>query len=165
MGALTEVEIFDCLKDNFKSAIRHCEALATSPKKGTAYRALRTNLRLIEGACKQAAAWRQDTRWLRIAFMMGEAHKRAGDWLRGIKQPNGPRIPLAPGHRHPAFMGLAENMRKGLAIAEGYRTRATNHVGTVLPEPLPGPHRDTRPVHVSGFKARESGLLVPEHAA
>ena len=165
MGMLTEQEIFDCLRDNFKSAIRHCESLAREPRKGATYRVLRDNLRLIEGAAKQAAAWRADARWLRISFMMGEAHKRAGDWLRGIKGPNGRRIPLAPGHLHPNFMALAENMRKGLSISEGYRTRATHARGPILPVQLPAPHRDTRPVHVSGFKPTAYGLLIPTAAA
>ena len=159
MGMLTEQEIFDCLRDHFRSAIRYCEALAREPRKGSNYRALRADLKKIEGAARQAATWRSDARWLRISFMMGEAHKRAGEWLRGVRKPGvRGRIPLAPGHLHPCFMGLAENMRKGLVIAEGYRTRATQVVGRpILPRPLEGPHRDTRPV---GW--RQSGsLMVP----
>ena len=167
MGNLTEVEIFDCLKSNFRLAAQCCDDLARLPKKGPTYRRLRDHLKLIEGSCKQAAAWRQDARWLRIAFMMGEAHKRAGAWLRGTKMPDGTRVKTADGHLHPLFLGLAENLRKGYAVAESFRTGKVNKVGMILPKPLPGPHRDTRPIHVSGdsYQVRKSGLIVPQGAA
>ena len=161
MGDLTETEIFDCLSDNFKRAAQLCEDLARYPRKGPNYRDLRDALKLIEGACRQASTWRQDTRWLRIGLLMGEAHKRAGEWLRGVKMPNGMRVKLAEGHLHPCFVGLAENLRAGHRKAEEFRTAATGRVGMILPDILPGPHRDTRPV---GYR-RPSGLFVPAGAA
>lgn len=162
MGALTETEIFDCLKANFRLAAQCCDDLARLPKKGETYRKLRDALRLIEGASKQAAAWRQDARWYRIAFYMGEAHKKAGDWLRGLKMTDGSRVKIADGHLHPLFVGLADNLRKGYALAERYRTGATGKAGAILPNALPGPHRDTRPVHISGYHVAPSGLIVPK---
>jgi hypothetical protein len=165
MGALTEVEIFDCLKANFRLAAQLCDDLAKNPRKGLTYRNLRDALRLVEGACKQAAAWRADARWLKIAFLMGEAHKRAGGWLRGYKDGQGRNIKMADGHLHPLFVGLAENLRKGYVLAEQFQNRATGVVGRpILPTPLEGPHRDTRPVHISGYNVRPSGLVIPSAA-
>ena len=83
----------------------------------------------------------QDTRWLRIGMLMAEAHKRAGEWLRGVKMPNGMRVKLAEGHLHPCFVGLAENLRAGHRKAEEFRTRATGRVGMILPGIRPGPRR------------------------
>ena len=164
MGALTEPEIFDCMTSNLRSAIQACEDLARFPRKGHNYDKLRKCLRLIEGTCKQAAAWREDSRWLPLGMMMGQCHQKAGDWLRGIKMPDGTRVKTADGHLHPLFVGLAENLRKGYAVAESFRTGKVNKLGMILPKPLPGPHRDTRPVHVSGYNVRPSGLVIPSAA-
>lgn len=163
MGSLTEAEIFDCLKSNFRLAAELSENLAVAPRKGPLYRQFRDTLKLIEGACRQAAAWRGDTRWLRIGLLIEQAHKRAGEWLRGIRLPNGTRMMLADGHRHPAFSHLAANLRMGMQRAEEFQNRATGRTGLILPKPQPGPHRDTRPVHVTVPPAvrRPSGLIVP----
>lgn len=159
MGALTEQEIFDCIADNAKLAAEHCDRLARdpAPRRGDTYHQLRTELKLIEGACRQASVWRQDTRWLPIGLMMEEAHKRAGDWLRGAKQ-DGVLIKLAERHHFQCFTKLAENLR-GLAVQmEALRTRATGRSGMILPDMLPGPHRDTRP---TGFRKTQGGILLP----
>lgn len=162
MGQLTEREIFDCLAVNFRLAAEHCENLARLPRKGQTYIELRKELRLLEGACRQAAAWREDARWLRVGLYMAETHRRAGDWLRGIKQPGGGWRPIAEGQRHPLFMKLAENLRAAQVKAEGLRDRVTGRRGMILPKPFPGPHRDTRPV---GWTKRASGLITPAAAA
>ena len=75
-----------------------------------------------------------------------------------------PRIATAPGHLNPLFTQLADNLRKGYAVAESFRTGKVNKLGMILPKPLPGPHRDTRPVHVSGYNVRPSGLVIPSAA-
>lgn len=159
MGALTEVEIFSRMKESFGFAIEAAEHLARYPLKGLNYDKLRKNLRLIEGCCKQANTWREDTRWLVFIQLTSECHQRAGDWLRGLKQ-NGIRIKIADGELHPAFVMLAENLRAMEQAAEQIKTKRTNRVGMILPEPLAAPHRDTRPV---GFR-RPSGLIVPGSA-
>jgi hypothetical protein len=165
MGVLTEVEIFDCLATNFRLAIEACEALAKRPVGGIKYDELRKALRLIEGCCKQGTVWREDTRWLKFGVMMAECHKRAGDWLRGIKMPDGTRVKIADGQLHPAFKMLADNLRGLMALAERTRTMRTNRVGMILPEVLPGPHRDTRPV---GFRKTvpppmsKGGIIIPD---
>lgn len=159
MGNLTEIEIFDCLSANFRLAAEDCEKLAKLPRKGPTYSALRDRLELLEGACRQAAVWRQDTRWLQIGMFMAECHKRAGEWLRGIKVQGSPvRVKIAPGHMHPLFLKLAENLRAAQVRADEFRTKATGKVGMILPEAAPAPHRDATPV---GWR-RPSGLIVPD---
>lgn len=162
MGALTEREIFDCLSTNFRLAAEAAERLATIKRTGPTYDSLREKLELIEGACRQAAVWRQDARWLQIGIMMAEAHKRAGDWLRGIKVAGSPvRIKLADGHRHPLFLKLAENLRAGEQRAIELRDKKTGRVGMILPKAGRAPRRDTVPV---GWR-RTGGILVPAGAA
>lgn len=158
MGELTEREIFSCLSENFVLAAQHCEDLARLPRKGPSYHSLRGELRLIEGAARQAAYWRQDTRWLQIGLYVEEAHKRAGGWLRGYKLPSGERITIREGQLHPLFVKLAENLRAGHRKAEEFRTKATGRIGTILPKVQAGPHRDTVPV---GYRKTLSGILLP----
>lgn len=147
MGALTEIEIFDCLATNFKLAAEHCDDLAKSPIRGPTYNKLRHELGLIEGACRQASLWRQDTRWLPIGRKMAEAHQQAGNWLRGYKDPiTGRRIAFAPGQQNPLFRMLAKCLRALHKIAEDMRTKATGRVGMILSVAPRGPHRDTKPV-------------------
>ena len=159
MGALQEQEIFDCLKTNLRLAAQSCDTLAVSPRKGPAYAKLRNELRLVEGACRQAAFWRGgDARWLKIGLFMAEAHKRAGGWLRGEKQPDGTRAKMAAAEMHPLFVKLAQNLRAAYVKAEEFRTKKTNKIGPILPVVLPPPHRDTRP---SGYNRSAGGILMP----
>jgi hypothetical protein len=161
MGQLSEPEIFSCLSENFRLAAEDCEKLARSPRKGPTYAALRDKLELLEGACRQASVWRQDTRWLTIGLYMAKAHEISLEWLRGIKAgPGQPRIKVAAGHMHPLFVKLAENLREAHAKAEEFRTKATGKIGTILPETQRAPLRDTTPV---GWR-RQSGLIVPAGA-
>lgn len=144
MSDLTETEIVDCLKTNFRLAAEHCEDLASFPLAGPTYTKLRAELKLIEGAARQLAGWREDARWLKIGLDMGEAHKRAGNWLRGH-------------HPRKLFLMLAANLRMGLAVAERLRTARTGIIGPILPTVLEGPHRDTRPVQV----ITPGGIILP----
>lgn len=162
MARLTEVEIFDCLKTNLRLAAQSCDKLAVSPRKGPTYVKLREELRLVEGACRQAAFWRGgDARWLRIGLFMAEAHKRAGGWLRGEKQPDGTRVRVAAAEMHPLFVKLAANLRAAYVKAEEYRTKRTNRIGPILPIVQPPPHRETRPV---GYQPSPGGVLMPSEA-
>jgi hypothetical protein len=120
---------------------------------------LREELRLVEGACRQAAFWRGgDARWLKIGLFMAEAHKRAGGWLRGEKQPDGTTMKIAAAHQHPLFKKLAENLRAAYVKAEEFRTKKTNRIGPILPVAGVPPHRDTRP---SGYNRSAGGILMP----
>jgi hypothetical protein len=135
MGALTEIEIFDCLVENFRLAVDNCEKLANVPAAGPAYNELRHQLLAIEGACRQASVWREDTRWLAIGMMMHEAHQRAGNWLRG--------------HMPRKLFGmLADNLRAGLKLAQDYRTKATGRIGMILPEIQRDIRTSGRPVQI-----------------
>jgi len=163
MAALTESEIFDQLNTSFRLAIEDCDTLAAHPVDGPVYDRFRRQLRLIEGCAKQANTWREDTRWLVFIRLMGETHKRAGDWLRGIKDPmTGARTKIAAGMLHPAFEMLAANLRQLHKLADNLRTAATGRVGMILPEPLAAPHRDTRPVGwTPGAAMTAGGIFVP----
>lgn len=163
MGRLTETEIFDQMVTSFRVAAELADDLAKIPLKGPTYNRLRTELRLIEGCCKQASTWREDTRWLDYGKFAAECHKRAGDWLRGIKMPDGSRVKLSAGTMHPAFTMLAEILRKLLRVAEDTKTKATGKVGMILPATLAAPHRDTKPV---GYRAppnlTKGGIIIPD---
>lgn len=161
MGGLSEQEIFECLRSNLKLAAEHSDLLATLPLKGQNYFKLRAELHLIEGAARQAAAWRGDSRWLYVAQMMSGCHQRAGGWLRGIPQPDGSKMKIAPGQLHPLFVKLSESLRTILQIAETMQSKATGVRGPILPETPEGPHRDTRPV---GWTPSAGGILIPSAA-
>lgn len=162
MGDLSETEIFDCLATNFRLAAEHAEDLAKLPAKGPTYIKFRHELKMIEGAARQAAHWRQDARFLSIGIACAKAHATAGEWLRGIRMPDGSRRKLARGEVHPSFMTLAAFLRKCHFKADGVKGRRTGRsAGPYLPPVLPGPHRDTRP---AGWNTTPSGLIVPEHA-
>ena len=120
MSDLTEVEIFDCLKSNLKAAAEHCLDLERKPLQGPSYIKLREELKLVEGACRQAAHWREDSRWLSIGLKMEEAHRLCGGWLRG---------------KHPRFMfrALAEALVHFYNFAEDVRTKRTGRAGVILP--------------------------------
>jgi hypothetical protein len=161
MGDLTEIEIFDCIGANAKLAAEHCDDLAKKPREGETYDLLRTELKLIEGACRQASAWRGDTRWLPIGLQMEQAHQAAGDWLRGCKV-CGQRIRLAERHNFHCFTKLAENLRALHAGMIKLRDAKTSRVGMILPDTQAAPLRDTRPV---GFRKSQGGLILPGSAA
>ena len=110
------------------------------------YDALRRDLHTIEGCCRQTSAWRGDTRWLRIGIMMGELHKKAGEWLRGYP------IPGTFGRYYPSrrlFETLSANLTAIKREADNLRTKATGRVGLILPDVLPAPLRtEGRPMQV-----------------
>lgn len=171
MGSgLTEVEIFDCMIDSLRASIQACTDLAVKPLKGHSYRKLQEHLPLIEGCCRQVSVWREDTSWLILGMKIAEVHRRAGDWLRGIRDPETGRYrQISEGVRHPMFMKLAELLRSMLNSAQTHRTRATRTMGPILPTPLSGPHRQVRDnyaVHLPpGMVRRESGLIISGDAA
>jgi len=161
MGDLTEQEIFDCIGTNARLAAEHCDQLARTPQEGQTYDLLRKELNLIEGACRQASAWRADTRWLPLGRAMADAEKLIGEWLRGRKV-GGLRVMLAPRHVFECFTGLAENLRGAAHGMTRLQHERTNRIGMILPDVLEGPHRDTRPV---GFTKSMGGVLIPQGQA
>lgn len=185
--ALQEHEIFDCMSDNLKKARRHCRALATTPREGWHYSEYRAALKLVEGSCRQASAFREDTRWLDLAMKMEHAHQQAGEWLRGVQievevpetpGPDGYMLPahkikrrlmIPKGKKHPLFMILGDLLEFMLKQVEITKNAATGKVGMILPERIlkPQPRRAGAPVHFTtpkGMHKNASGLLVPDGA-
>ncbi len=160
MSDLTEIEIFDCMTDNIKLAVDCCEKLARDSVRGEHYEKLRDALGLIEGCCQQASAHREDTRWLNIAPIFAECHKKAGDWLRGYKV-NGETIHLAFGELNLNFVALAKGLRQALRVIESLRDSRTGQRGPILPE---APKEIGRQPSNYQIK-RPSGLIVPAGAA
>lgn len=150
MGRLTEVEIFSQMSDALGDAVDAAQDLAVNSRKGPSYDKLRKNLHLIEGCVRQAAYWREDTRWLPIAKMMGDAHKKSGDWLRGYKDPvSGLRVAFGPGQVNTLFVMFAENLANLRNQVELLKTQKTGKSGLILPEmPYIG-RRPGAPVPVS----------------
>jgi hypothetical protein len=165
MSQTTEAEIFDCLVTNFRLAAENCDTLANRPVSSPAYVNLRDELKLIEGAFHQACFWREDERWLDIARQIPEAHRLAGEWLRGVEvESDVPgaivRRPIPEGQLHPMFAKLAEFLRWCAEKANELRHAKTGVMGANL-RPIPhGP----RNVSQQGWRAR-GGLIVPASAA
>lgn len=158
MGALTEVEIFDRMLQSFKIAAECADKLAVSSRKGPTYEKLREHLALIEGCCRQASAWRSDTRWLKVGLVAAAAHEKAGGWLRGYKDPvTGLRVAFAASDHNPLFIMLANNLRQLAVVAEDIKLKATGIRGDIMPTMGPAPHRDNVPV---GWRKTPGGLLV-----
>lgn len=78
---LTETEIFDCLRDNLRKGEDRCILLATHPLSGRNFTELRECLKLAEGAARQAAHWRGDVRWAKVAVFIEQSHQMARGWL------------------------------------------------------------------------------------
>lgn len=155
MTGTTEVELFDQLTSNLKAAISECETLAAlhpvlrgeapQPFRGPAYIRLRENFKLMEGSCRQIAQWREDTRWLPLGLYFEECHQKAMKWV----------AQKAPPHM---FKFLVVQLAGAFVMVERLRTAKTDKLpegyarqgvlGTILPTPLEGPHRDTTPVQV-----------------
>lgn len=163
MAAPTEQQVLECLTDNCRKAAEYSEQLAKSPKRGQIYLKFRECLSLVEGAARQTAYYRGgDARWLEIGIRMAEAHKRAGDWLRGVQQPGGGRRPLPEGQKHPLFMKMADNLRKCGKLADDLRTKKTNRRGPILPTMRqPTSQRPTTPI---GWTKSAGGILLPAGA-
>ena len=155
MSGRTEAEVFSFLTENFRLAAERCEKLAWDPYRGFVYNSFVKELKGIEGACIQACDHRADSRWLRIGMLMAEAHRRAGHWMRNSRTKAERKIADA------RFKMLAENLRMFAREAEDLRDKATGRVGMILPEPLPGPHRDTRPIQV----ITPGGIVIPAGAS
>ena len=141
MGMLYENEIFDCMRDNMKSAIALCNEIATQPQSGKPYTKLVQNLKLCEGACIQAAHWREDTRWLQVGLKMEQCHQIARRWLD----------PISIGSKRMfSVMGrvLAENLRD----LERLRNMAVGRSGLILPG-MGAPISHVAPRNLAGVRA------------
>lgn len=131
MGALTETEIFDCMYENLQLAAEHARDLALQPAQGPIYRKFREEMLLAEGACRQAGAWREDTRWGNVSLLLADARERTGKWLRGytVKGRMGKTF-----YPRDLYMALAVNLEGIAAAVESLRHGATHQLGMILPE-------------------------------
>lgn len=125
---LTEREIFDQMKTQLSSAANDCDLIAKHPESGEAFMRMRASLKLVEGCCRQAAHWREDTRWLVPGRLMEEAHQKARFWLHR------PSIEAKK-----LFKGLASALRKMNNDIRRLEVMKTGRTGTILPVTL----RDT----------------------
>lgn len=166
MGSLSEREIFDRMSGCLRDAVSCCVQISKNRRRGALYDKLRKNLKLAGDCCRQAAYWRQDARWLPIDTLLAEAHKKAGDWLRGYKDPySGARTMLAPKLVNDLFFKLAQQLAALHNAVADLRDKRTNRVGLILPQPRAEPgvrHRPQRVTLPPGMIARKSGLVVPE---
>ena len=147
MGALTESEIFACMYENLNLAAQHAVDLAKLPAQGPTYRQFREEMLLVEGCCRQASAWREDTRWLQVGLVIAAALQRTGSWLRGY------RVEGQMGkvfYSRDLYLMLAENLRGIARVIEGLQHNATGRVGMILPELGKVIRTESRPVQVLG---------------
>ena len=145
------------MADNLRIASDRCRKLAWHPRRGWIYNEFRQSLELVEGACRQACAWRADTRWLMLGLKMAEAHRRAGGWLRDLPSKQGRQV------AHPLFQKLADVLDDAHKQADRLRTMATLRSGPILPEVQSVIRTQGRPVQVS-----TGGIILPpgyDHAA
>lgn len=141
----TEPQIFQRLSDSFKAAAEACDGLANEPKTGPNYLRLRRHLKLIEGAARQAAHWREDSRWLKVGVDVAHCHEMAGAWLRS----HAPRT---------YFTKLAAALRNLHKSTERLRTQATGQRGAILPVPLRVLRRSPS---LPGWDQSGNGVFMP----
>jgi hypothetical protein len=154
LTATTEVEIFDCLINNLKSAASDCESLARLPAKGPTFQRLVESLALAEGAAQQMCFWRDgDTRWLNFMRAFETAHQMVRKWIVD-------RAPPEP------YLRVAVQIRLWLKMVEILRDQRTERKsGPILPEAGEATEvRQGRPVQVKTPEApvMVNGLIIPD---
>ena len=107
---------------------------------------MRKRLKLCEGACRQAAFWREDSRWLKVGLKMEQAHQIARTWLHR---------PTVKSKK--LFTSLAAALRKVERDVERLERGRTGIMGMILPTPEAPPLRQGRPVQV----ITPRGILLP----
>lgn len=161
MSDLTEAEIFDRLCSAIREAIEASNILATASRRGPPYERLRSSLALAEGACRQMAMWRLDSRWLTVGAVMHEVHSRAGGFLRGFTR-DGVFIRWAPGHINEAFIKLSAQLAFSLETIERFASTRTGVIGPVLHhEAPPEERRFGRPALERRNVRRPGALILP----
>lgn len=125
---MDEKQALQRLKGNLHQAAEACRTLAWHPRRGLVYDGMRKMLKAVEMDCTVMAYCRDgDTRWLNIAWMMGEAHDRSRRWVSEC------RTDAARADRHPLFQKLADNLDMLRRQAIDLETKATGRTGAILP--------------------------------
>lgn len=145
MADLAEIEVIDCLKENLRKLVQHCKDLALKPAQGPTYRQVIETIKLVEGASRQMAVFRDDARWTKFGFEMARLHDRLGDCIRSKA-------------RREIFMRMSTMVADAYAQTMILYTAKTGRRGPILPRVSPGPHREMRPV---GYTKTDGGLLLP----
>jgi len=165
MSDLLEHEILDRMRTSLREAIQASNDLAVRSRGGEAYDRLRDNLALVEGACRQMAMWRGDSRWLPFGMEMAEAHRRAGGWLRGYTKRVGNTVVFIAwraGTLNEAFVKLSAQLAMILDILDKMEKAKTGRVGIILPQTAPEERRFGRPTLARPDRySRKRGLILP----
>jgi hypothetical protein len=160
MSTLTENEVDDRLKSAIGEARDACRNLAVRSAEGRDYSSLRDSLMLIEGCCRQMAAFRADYRWLPVGMQIAECHKRAGSWLRGYED-KGVHVKWEPGTMNKMFVMLGQVLEQLGIMAEKIRTERTGIKGPILPDSmLAAPERKAGRIGFTPAK-KPNGLIIP----
>lgn len=157
MSDLTEAEVIDRMTSSLREAMEASKTLSVESRRGKPYKQLREHLKLIEGCCRQLAAFRGDSRYLNVGLMMEECHKAAGGWLRGYRV-NGIKVMTAPGRLNEMFVRLYVNLEGILYGLEQLVAARTGQSGPILPKP-----EENRRIGraVNGYSHTPGGVLVP----
>lgn len=160
MGALLEQEIFSCMTENLRLAAGHARDLALKPKQGPTYWSFREEMLMVEGCCRQASAWREDSRWLNIGMVIAEALDRTGKWLRGTKSKD--KLGRTFGPRE-WFLKMAETLDGISMVIDQTRDARTGIRGMILPNTPSIARTQGRPMQVilPHPAPRASGLIMP----
>lgn len=144
MSDLTEQEVIDRMITSLREAMDASKALAVKSRKGPEYHKLREHLGLIEGCCRQLAAFREDSRYLNLGLVMEECHKSAGGWLRGYRV-NGVKVMVAPGQLNEMFVRLYVNLEGILKGVDDMIRAKTQARGPIIVGLAPETRRIGRP--------------------
>jgi len=161
--SLTEADVISRLKSSMREAIQASNDLAVKSRLGAPYQRLRDHLALIEGCCRQLAAFRDDATWLPFGIFAAECHKRAGSWLRGktIGGDAGQVHIFKTDHeKNQLFVKLAEMLTHILEAVDIKTNAATHTVGAILPKPPAEERRTGRPAFDHSVK-RKPTLIIP----
>jgi hypothetical protein len=140
--------------ENLQLAAAHAVDLAVLPAQGPTYWKFREEMLLVEGCCRQASAWREDTRWLQVGLIVADALSRTGNWLRGYRVEGQMGKVFTP---RELYLKLAENLHGIAKVIEGLRHGATGRMGMILPEIAREIRTDGRQVQVK----TPGGVLLP----
>lgn len=159
MSDLSEQEVIDRMITSLREAMDASRELAIKSVRGPNYKRLREHLGLIEGCCKQLAAFRGDSRYLNLSLVMEQCHKRAGDWLRGYRE-DGVRIIYAPGEMNKMFVMLYVNLEGILRGVSEMLHAKTGTAEPIVPK-IVETRREGRPAFTLPSAKVAPKLIVP----
>lgn len=126
-SATTEREILACLKDNLLLA-RDCCVRLHRGERGDVFLRFREAIKLVYGATRQVAGWREDARWLPFGVYVCQVEEKCRQWL-------------VDKHGNRYFGLLADILEQAYVRARELETKKTGKAGMILPVPQPAPTR------------------------